>query len=161
MFIKMDTQINKLTKLINDLLETTKLQNGLLNYQKEEIRLDKIIAEVCEEIQMTTSHTIIKDKTDITVIADKARISQVITNLLTNAIKFSPDAGEIIISLARQGEMVLCAVKDFGFGIAKEEQHHIFDKCQSPGSVSASLKSVPTLSSAMSLFHPSRLALPW
>ena len=62
------------------------------------------------------------------VYADKDRIAQVIVNLFTNAIKYSPKAGEIIVSLNTIGDNLLISVKDFGIGISKEDQARVFER---------------------------------
>jgi signal transduction histidine kinase len=83
-----------------------------------------------EQIQPTTSkHRIhIEGKIDQPVRGDKGRISQVLTNLLTNAIKYSPQAGTVIIRVTAAQDAAMVSVQDFGIGIEKEHLNYIFDR---------------------------------
>ena len=128
--LKMDTQINKLTSLISDLLDVTKIQSGKLVMQEEVYDFNDLLNDIIEELQLTTrNHEIVK-KLDASkkVYGDKERIGQVITNLITNAIKYSPTSNQIIISSEARDKSVLCSVQDFGVGIAKEKQDKVFEQ---------------------------------
>src|SRR5690606_9285847 len=59
---------------------------------------------------------------------DQNRIGQVVTNLLTNAIKYAPESKEIIVRLERKENTVVCSIRDFGYGIRKSEQDRIFER---------------------------------
>lgn len=130
MLAKMDMQINKLTALITDLLDTSKMQNGKMVYNKHSFELNELVEEIVDEIQTTiTSHQIMIEKNvPIKLYADKDRIGQVLSNLITNAAKYCPDCKKIIVNLDRQGESAICSVKDFGNGIIKAQQHKIFER---------------------------------
>ena len=126
---KMGGQIHKLTKLINDLLDTTRLDQDLLAYQAAPFRLDDTLREIVSQVQLSTTHKlVIPDIDAVTVNADKLRIEQVIGNLLSNAVKFSHGADNIQISLTRSGNEAICAITDFGKGIPKAEWENIFQK---------------------------------
>ena len=127
---KMDKQISKLVSLINDLLDDSRLKYGQLNYNKKPVKLNHLIAEVISEVQLgTTEHKIIFQKNiNVIVNADSDRIGQVVTNLLINAVKYSPGSREIIVRLDKRDKTVICSVKDFGHGIKKEEQNKIFGR---------------------------------
>ncbi len=130
MLAKMDSQIDKLTSLITDLLDTSKMQNGKLIYNKTFFQLNELIKEIVDEIQVThVSHKVIIEKnTPLQLQADKERISQVLSNLLSNAIKYCPDCKKIIVKLERKGETAVCSVQDFGKGILKAQQSKIFER---------------------------------
>ena len=130
MFTKMDMQIDKLTSLINNLLDTTKLQNGELVYNKTIFQLNDLLSEIIEEMQMAaTSHEIIvKDNIAFPVYADRERIGQVLSNLISNAIKYCPDCKRIIVSLKRKGNEAICSVQDYGYGIVNEQKDKIFER---------------------------------
>lgn len=128
---KMDAQINKLTALIGDLLDVTKIEGGKLQFHEEHFLFDNIVTEIVEELQRTTEkHKIIKKGFSGKIIfGDKTRIGQVITNLLTNAIKYSPHATKIIVQATTNGEGgVKLSVQDFGIGIPKTKQKRIFER---------------------------------
>ncbi len=127
---KMDLQINKLTNLISDLLDITRIQEGKLAFIRETFDANTLISEIAEELQRTTDmHTIELqlDKT-ISLIGDRDRYSQVLLNLLSNALKYSPTAGKIIIISKNNKTCIQVSVKDFGIGIPKEKQQFIFDR---------------------------------
>ncbi len=127
---KMDAQINKLTVLIEDLLDVTKIDAGKLQFHNSDFAFDSLIDEVSEEIQLTTHKHMIsrKGKTDKVVYGDRERIGQVLANFLTNAIKYSPFGDKIIVETLIEEGSVVCSVRDFGVGIAKELHDRIFER---------------------------------
>jgi PAS domain S-box len=127
---KMDHQINKLTNLINDLLDVTKINRGQLRLDQEDFNFNDLVKEAVEEIQRTTqTHKIEIKLADAEMIkGDKNRIEQVIINLLSNAIKYSPNADKVIVTSARtDGHIKLC-VQDFGIGIPASQQEQLFTR---------------------------------
>jgi two-component system, chemotaxis family, sensor kinase Cph1 len=130
MYAKMNVQINKLTVLINDLLDTTKLQEGMLVYDKARMSLSDTLMEVTEEMARTTKGQVILLKENIPseIVGDKDRITQVINNFLTNAVKYSRGNDKIIVRLTRQNNMAVCSVQDFGIGIPNDQHDKIFQK---------------------------------
>lgn len=127
---RMDQQLQKLTYLINDLLDFTKAQSGKLSFYKEWFSLEKLVDETIEDIQRITSTHIIRKKgtTDGVIYADRYRIGQVITNLLTNAIKYSPTADSIVVALVQQKDAIVLSIKDYGIGISKQDQKNLFER---------------------------------
>jgi signal transduction histidine kinase len=130
MLQRMDLQINKLTALINDLLDTSKLENGQLLYHKENFILKDLVSEVIADTRPTSlEHEVIFNaNTEAQVHADRDRIGQVVSNFLTNAIKYATDSTKIIVGLNQEGSKVICTVQDFGKGIIAEEQEKIFER---------------------------------
>jgi len=125
-----DKHISKLTKLITDLLDVTKIETGSLHLAKENFKINKLIEEIIKDIQITTStHWIIfKPDTDASVFADRDRISQVLINLLINAIKYSPQAKEVIIKTRLTKEEIVVSIQDFGIGIDVDDHEKIFER---------------------------------
>ncbi len=130
MYAKMNAQVDKLTVLINDLLDTTKLQGGVLNYNKEKMSLSNTVAEAVEEMQRTNrSHTItLKENVPLYIMGDKEKIISVINNFLSNAIKYSPGNNQVIVQLSRENNNAVFSVRDFGIGIPGDQQGSIFQK---------------------------------
>ncbi|MDP4286161.1 MAG: ATP-binding protein [Bacteroidota bacterium] len=130
MLEKMDIQINKLTSLITDLLDTSKLQNGQLVYNVRSFEFNELASEIIEEIQLTSPehNLILKANANIKINADRERIGQVISNLLINAIKYASNSKNIIVEITQQNDKLICSVQDFGNGILSEEQDRIFDR---------------------------------
>jgi signal transduction histidine kinase len=92
--------------------------------------LEELITEVVGNFQYTISSHIVErtDDTNVKVYADKARIHQVLVNLISNAIKYSPNADKVIVSQKPENGLVTVSVQDFGMGIPKEEQHKIYQR---------------------------------
>lgn len=123
-------QADRLSDLVNNLLDVSRIQTGKLNFQKESFRLDLEIKELIDALHDESEKVkiIFKKPKSVTVIADKYRIYQVLTNLLTNAVKYSPDGRKVWVSLLTTKKKVTVQVKDHGVGIAKNEQKKIFDR---------------------------------
>ncbi len=86
-------------ELVNDLLDVSRIQTGKLNFSKEKFKLNELIAETIDGLQGTTNNQplLYKSKQSFEVFADKFRICQVLTNLITNASKYSPENTAIVI----------------------------------------------------------------
>ncbi|MFL5625573.1 MAG: PAS domain S-box protein [Ktedonobacteraceae bacterium] len=126
----MDAQVNKLIKLINDLLDLSKMQTGQLNYREERFEVAALVQEIVENVQETTKthHLLLEEQTLAEVFGDRDRIGQVLINLLNNAIKYSPQADTVLVRVAKDQNKALVSVQDFGIGIAKEHQQKIFER---------------------------------
>lgn len=127
---KMDAQLNRLTHLIRDLLDITKIEGGKIQFHQDFFDFNELVREIVDDIQKTTkTHEIITKlgKTCV-VYADRERIGQVLINLISNAIKYSPKAHEILITTISTKQNVTCCVKDFGKGIPKKKQSRVFER---------------------------------
>lgn len=127
---KVDTQINKLTSLIGDLLDVKKIENGQLQYNKERFNFNELVKEILEETErVITKHKITQKMSESkTVLGDRNKIGQVITNFIDNAGKYSPANSEILVSTAVEGNSIKLSVKDHGIGIPASQQDKIFDR---------------------------------
>lgn len=130
MLERMDMQINKLTALINDLLDTSKIENGHLVYNKEKFLLKDLVTEIIEDVTVTSlDHEVVfNSNSNAEIFGDRDRIGQVVSNFLTNAIKYASGCKKIIVSLKDEGHKVICSVRDFGKGIIADEQDKIFER---------------------------------
>jgi PAS domain S-box-containing protein len=127
---KMDQQINKLNRLVIDLLDVNKIEKGQLQYNIEPFNFNILVSEVVEEMQrFSTTHTI-QTRLDGPVIlnGDRNRIEQVISNLIANAIKYSPSQDTIIVSTQSTTEEVIFSVQDFGIGVPEADLSNIFNR---------------------------------
>jgi PAS domain S-box-containing protein len=125
------SQVGKLTTLISDLLDVSKIQTGKLPFSYTQFDVVELLADVTEMMQQSyNSHKIeLNYSTNPIIIkADHQRIEQVIINLITNAAKYSPGTDKIIITAKVSGNKLQVAVKDFGIGIAKDQQERIFSR---------------------------------
>ena len=127
---KMDKQVDKLTKLIVDLLDATKIENGQLQFSKEDFDINDLIIETVEEMQRSAiSHKINVELCDTKIISgDRNRIGQVITNLISNAIKYSPEASDILITSVIESNKIKIGVQDHGIGIPPSKLKNVFDR---------------------------------
>lgn len=127
--LRIDEQIDRLTNLVNGLLDVSRIQSGRLSLRKEWFSLKKIIRETVEIFQATTKahKMIIQGKMKGRIFADKGRINQVIINLLSNAIDYSPKDSKIIVTIRASKNIAFISIKDYGSGIAKKHQEKIFD----------------------------------
>lgn len=130
MLSKMDKQINKLTSLIADLLDASKANSGQLNLTIESFDFNELVKEVTDELQRTTAtHTIkLYLANTETINGDRNRLGQVIINLVSNAIKYSPQANEVIITSQSNKDTIKLCVQDFGIGISSSEQPKLFTR---------------------------------
>ncbi|WP_379963252.1 ATP-binding protein [Epilithonimonas sp. UC225_85] len=128
--LKMDEQINKLNNLINDLLDVTKIQNGKILLNNSDFNFDQLVREIVEEQQMSTSHRIyLETETIGNTVGDRNRISQVMSNLINNAIKYSPDSDKILITTKLlENNTIFFSVKDFGIGIPEDKKDRVFEQ---------------------------------
>ncbi len=130
MLSKMDLQMNRLTELVASFMNVYKLGTGKLRLHKNHFELAELIAEVVANFQYTvTSHTV-EQSGDLKakVFADRARINQVLVNLISNAIKYSPDADRVKVNLSKDKGGITVSVQDFGMGIPKNEQSRIYER---------------------------------
>ncbi|MGN6567910.1 MAG: sensor histidine kinase [Flavipsychrobacter sp.] len=129
LLIRLNTQIDRLTALINDLLDTTKISEGQLQLSVQPVELSQLLQETLEEVKRTTAHHFqINIEHLQPVMADHERIRQVISNLLSNAIKYSPKDTTITVAAANMENGVQVTIRDEGFGIPDEDQGKIFDR---------------------------------
>jgi len=122
--------ISRLENLINDLLDVSKIKAGKLPYNMELIHFDDIIRRSVRNVQMlSNTHTIIiKSTANVTLNGDKVRLEQVLNNLLTNAIKYSPDADKVEVESIQEGKNLIVSVKDYGIGIPNKYLEHIIER---------------------------------
>lgn len=123
-------QTERLQELVNDLLDVSRIQTGKLYFNKSKFNLTDLITEAIELLQPTTRNQeiIFDTKRKFTVFADRFRLYQVLTNLITNASKYSPEGSDIILKVQTKDKKVIVSVKDFGIGIGKDQQKKIFDR---------------------------------
>ncbi|QWT87163.1 PAS domain S-box protein [Chryseobacterium sp. PCH239] len=132
---KVQGQIEKLNTLITDLLDVSKIENGKLKINKKPVNLENLINNAIETIIQTHDQREVKierhgTKPDILISLDEIRIEQVLINFLTNAIKYSPDNNQVIVTtfVDEEAEEVRVNVTDFGIGIPDFKQDAVFKK---------------------------------
>lgn len=130
MLTRSKAQVDRLINLIRELLDVTKIKAGKLDLNFEQVCLNNILDDVIHDHSSTiTTHTIIKTgESNTKVKCDKVRIEQVISNLLTNAAKYSSNSDKIIVTIQEDKKNVQIDIQDLGMGIAKENLPKVFDR---------------------------------
>jgi two-component system phosphate regulon sensor histidine kinase PhoR len=127
---KANTSLNKLQRLINDLLDVSKIQAGKLEYAFTKINLTELLkscAENSAHIHPGNNFTI-KDGHDYFINGNAERLEQVFMNLINNAVKYSPQNKNVIIEASLHNEHVRVSVTDFGIGLSSEQKERIFER---------------------------------
>src|SRR5438132_3355258 len=121
-------QTGKLARLIDELLDVSRIQTGRIEFRYGDVDLGELAEEVAMRMQLTTTtHQItVKRENGAVVTADRDDIEQVLNNLVTNAIKYSPGGGPIVIDVGREDGGVRVSVRDQGIGIPDKELESIF-----------------------------------
>ena len=124
-------ETGRVTTLLNDLLDASRVESGTLNLRKEEHDLKHSVALTIRELQIASpTHTIILEEEgrgDLSAVYDESRINEVLSNLISNAVKYSPRADKIIVRVYSEGTSAVVSVQDFGIGISAQERRKIFD----------------------------------
>lgn len=135
---RMGVQINRLTRLISEILDISRVENNQLHFEKGTFSINELVKETVRDINYAdTGHTIeIQEECECDIHADKDRIGQVIINLVTNAIKYSPNHQPLEIKIQNgKNNQVKVSVKDHGIGIDKIDQKKIFERFYRVGGV--------------------------
>lgn len=139
---RVSRQSKRLSSLINDLLDISKIESGRIEMKHEPTSLLRIVKQHIEEIRPQADEkdvelSLIAPDSVPMFIGDEERIGQVMTNLIGNAIKFTPEGGKVTVRIRIQGGSLLhVEVIDTGPGIPEDERQSIFDKFYQLGSVS-------------------------
>ena len=127
-----ERQVNHLTRLVDDLLDVSRIARGKVELKTEIVEIAEVVAkaiEMASPLLEQRTHTLTVDvpRRGLLVDGDSTRLSQVVSNLLTNAAKYTPPGGAIRFAPARADDEVVLTVRDTGIGIAPEVLPHIFD----------------------------------
>ncbi|RYU89591.1 PAS domain S-box protein [Mucilaginibacter terrigena] len=127
---KAERQLDRLGRLIEDLLDVSKINAGKMVYNKVDFDFNQMLSDVVEAMQQTTGNHQLEFHTNciIDYHGDQHRIEQVIINLLNNAIKYSPDAHQVSVHCELDERNIIVSIQDFGIGIAEEHLKGLFDR---------------------------------
>lgn len=126
-----EEEADRLSRMIDDLLDASRLQAGGLSLNRADVSLPALAERLADRFRtQSAKHAIITDfpKDCPILLADENRLAQVLSNLISNAIKYSPEGGEIRISGKVRPEQVIICVSDQGPGIDARDLPHIFDR---------------------------------
>jgi signal transduction histidine kinase len=128
------TDINKdarrLNRLVNEMLDLSRMESGRIQLSLEPIDLNAVIQDVANTMQPTTPKHQFKvrlDKALPSIMADRDKITQVVTNLANNAVKYAPEGGEIVLMTRAEGNLAHLMVSDNGIGMPKEMVERVFE----------------------------------
>src|SRR5579859_5315850 len=128
------SQTDHLERLVNELLDLSHVQEGQLTLKYSTFSLADVLADCVNSVQVSAEQhalsflCLIEDTKDTTITADHDRIAQVIGNLLDNAIKYSPQGGQIVVSLEMKQGNYYIQIIDQGIGVSTEHYDHIFER---------------------------------
>lgn len=129
---KMDEQINNLSSLISDFLDVSKITSGHLLLRQEYFDLMTMINDTIADFSIIApgfaNKIVVKGNIQNNIYGDRFRVSQVLLNLLTNADKYAAESAKIIICVTSLKNSIKISVQDFGGGISKENQQHLFER---------------------------------
>ncbi|RYY58975.1 MAG: PAS domain S-box protein, partial [Chitinophagaceae bacterium] len=127
---RLDSQVDRLTVLISHLLDTTRIAEGQLVFTPEEFDLNHVVEDRLQELQLLTKrHALVQKRGELQMVTgDRERIGQVLVNLVTNAIKYTPDGGNIVITTTDKTNGAEVAVSDTGIGMDPKSTGKIFER---------------------------------
>jgi PAS domain S-box-containing protein len=128
----LERQARHMTHLVDDLLDMSRITSGRIRLQLEPIELAELLNSVIETYRQsaeTARHriTVTSSSAPVYVNADRIRLTQVLSNILHNAVKYTPPGGRIEIELRTEGKQAVVSVRDNGMGIPAEMLQHIFE----------------------------------
>jgi signal transduction histidine kinase len=129
--LTIDKQVTKLTRLISELLDLSKIETGQFEMRIQQFSVNDLVAETVKDLQQITTHHRISLQNGLErkIQGDRDRIGQVLTNLLTNAIKYSPRSDKIELQVYPVGDKeIAISVRDYGIGIENSHQERIFER---------------------------------
>ena len=128
-----DSEVDRMTQIVAELTELSRIETGKAEFNLEETNLNLLVKETVAQLSPYAERQAVAVTTDLSaklpqVTADRERIRQVVTNLLHNAIKFSPQGGGVVISTGQEEGYVSVSIADKGIGIAREDLPHVFER---------------------------------
>jgi signal transduction histidine kinase len=133
MVAMMERNTQNLIELVNDLLDASKLESGTMRLDFSTIELRGLVDELCEQMHPLAAEKEIALEVNVPaelpmLRADRAKLRRVLVNLVSNALKFTPRGGRVLLSATLEGPLVRVSVDDTGVGIPDEDLRDIFDK---------------------------------
>lgn len=123
-------ELERMTRLVNDLLMLARADVGSVRIMREPVEIDSVVIDVYRQVAMVEQPVTIKlnEVDQAYVLGDRDRLKQLLLNLVDNAIKYTPEGGEVRMGLSKSEDRVHIYVSDTGIGISEEDLPHIFDR---------------------------------
>jgi signal transduction histidine kinase len=129
--VGIESEVDRLTRLVGDLLLLAQAESGKLPLDSRTVELDTLLLEALQQMQVLAGERLnlrLGEIDQVLVCGDQDRLKQVIVNLVGNAIKYTPDGGEILVGLSKTGTQAKLVVSDTGPGIPVEDLPHVFER---------------------------------
>jgi two-component system, OmpR family, sensor kinase len=125
--------VRGMTQLVNDLVGSAQLVDGRgdVHYRPTEVDLALILSEVCELQRELTPHALIREVASLqpfVVQGDATLLRQVFGNILSNAVRYSPQAAQVDVSIARENDVIAVKIQDCGVGVPEHERQLVFER---------------------------------
>jgi len=124
-------QIQRMDKMIDEMVDLTRVRGELFHLNlRENVNLVALVRQAVDQLASASGREIILEMAEeaIQITVDEARFEQVMNNLITNALKYSPSAKPVVVGIARKEEQAIVWVRDEGKGMSEEEQTHVFER---------------------------------
>ncbi len=130
---RMEIEVDALTQMVAELMELSRIESGLVPLQQRPVRPLDVVGPAVERLRMQAERGDIELIVDVSdslplVMADPERAQQVVTNLVHNGIKYTPEGGSVRVQASQEGDMVRVTVRDSGIGIAVEDLERVFER---------------------------------
>ena len=126
-----DAQVSRLSRLVDDLLDVTRFSRGQFELTRQWMDLRPLLEDIVARFRVIAPHhrlRLVLDRGVSEGYWDHDRIEQIMNNLVSNAMKYSPEGGEIAVSTRHTPEAIVVSVRDQGVGIPAEDQKHLFER---------------------------------
>lgn len=129
--LSIETEVDRLTRLVGDLLLLAQAESGKLPLDMKSVELDSVMLEVFQQMRILAGERLqmrVTDIDQIQVLGDRDRLKQVLVNLVGNAVQYTPNGGQVNLSLDRTGEQARMIINNSGPGIPAQDIPHIFER---------------------------------
>ena len=130
---RMNTEVDALTQIVTEFLELTRIESGQAPLKIKSTKPSKLINKAAKRLKEQAKRAEVNLETDCPddmpeIFADSSRLGQVLSNLLHNAIKFTPEGGQVVLSATQKADIVEFSVQDNGIGIPADDLNRIFER---------------------------------
>lgn len=133
-FLKtINSESDRMSRLVSDLLRLSRMDHEKAIWTKEKISINEIVKDSCSKLSLQAKSKKIKldcsyDSRNSNVLFDRDGLEQILLNIIGNAIKYTPEHGEVSVSISAETSRVVLAIKDTGIGIPKDDLNHVFER---------------------------------